>query len=413
MTFLGGLLVGVLASFSTKWFTHPPLIGLPATVPFLVLIVMLLVIPKSKLPGSQFGRKALVASVPKASRRVKFTVTLVAGVGLLLVPQFVGARLPVWTTGVAYVLVFASLSLLTWGSGQISLCHAAFLALGTTTMARLTAHHVPWLLALLLAGLSVVPAGAVVAIPAIRLSGLYLALATLGFGIFMQDVVYPSGLMFGNSLNAYVPRPHLGPIDATSDKSLYYAMLAVVTILVVLILGIQRGRFGRLLRALAESPTMLSTHGLGVNLTRVLVFCLSAFFAGVAGALAVTETGVASGLTFGPVQSLLLLAVLGLCGTGRIISPILAALLYGVLPGYATGLGADRQLVLFGGAALIAAVVLARRASIASWFGRVASESDFRRRAAPVIAPWRTRTAAVQRRRRSSSVTELFNETAS
>jgi ABC-type branched-subunit amino acid transport system permease subunit len=185
--------------------------------------------------------------------------------------------------------------------------------------------------------------------------------------------------MFGIQLDAQVPRPKIGPVDASSDKSLYYLMLAVVTVFVIGILAVQRGRFGRMLRALAESPTMLSTHGLELNLTRLLVFCLSAFFAGVAGALAVTQTGVASGVTFGPIQSLLLLVVLGISGTSRLLSPVIAALLYAVLPGYVTSLGADQKMLIFGGAALVGALILARKSELGAWFALLASSSEFRK----------------------------------
>jgi branched-subunit amino acid ABC-type transport system permease component len=387
MTFVGGLVVGVLAALGTKYFTEAPFTGVPASMPFLVLFLVLLVVPVAKLPGSRAGRRTLTMAAPR-SLRPRYAALLAPPVvvGLLLVPHVVGTKLPVWTTAVAYVLVFASLGLLTWGSGQISLCHAAFLALGTTTMSHLSEHGVPWLLALLLSGLSVVPAGMIVAIPAIRLSGLYLALATLGFGIFMQSVVYPSDLMFGLQLNATVPRPEIGPIDASSDTALYYVMLALVTVFLSMILLIQRGRFGRLLRALAENPTMLSTHGLGVNLTRLVVYCISSFFAGISGALLVTQTGVASSVTFGPILSLLLLAVLGMCGTSRLMSPVLAAGAFAILPSYVTGLGQNRQLLAFGIAAMTAAIVLARRRQLGLWAAQRAAATDVRRERTPV--PW-------------------------
>jgi branched-subunit amino acid ABC-type transport system permease component len=384
LTFVGGLVIGVLASFATKYLTSPHLTGVPPTVPFLVLIGVLLAAKAGSLPGSRAGRQVLVSTPPRMTARAKAIGGVVSGAALLAVPFVVGTKLPVWTTALAYVVVFASLSLLTWGSGQISLCHSAFLAVGATTMAHLTKAGVPWLAALLIAGLAVVPLGAMVAIPAIRLSGLYLALATLGFGIFLQNVIYPSGLMFSTALSVQLPRPRIGPIDATSNRTLYFVMLAIVVVLVAGILAIQRGRFGRLLAALAESPTMLATHGLGLSLTRLLVFCLSAFFAGISGALVITQTGAASGVTFGPIQSLLFLCVLGVSGTTRLRSPAIAAVLFAVVPGYVTGFGADRQILAFGALALLAAVLLARRNSMAASIGRRAASSDQRRHRSPV-----------------------------
>ena len=91
--------------------------------------------------------------------------------------------MPLWTNALITVLLFSSLALLVWVSGQISLCHAPFVALGATNMSHMQDKGVPWALAVLFAGLLTVPVGVLIALPAIRLSGLYLALATLGFGI--------------------------------------------------------------------------------------------------------------------------------------------------------------------------------------------------------------------------------------
>jgi branched-subunit amino acid ABC-type transport system permease component len=387
LTFVGGMVIGVAAALATKVFTEQPLTGLPPTMPFLVLIAILLVAPVAKFPGGRAGRRNLVASPAAAKTPGHLAAAAVVAAILVAVPFVVDTKLPVWTTGLAYVVVFGSLALLTWGSGQLSLCHASFLAVGTTTMAWLSEQGVPWVPALLLAGLAAVPVGAVVAIPALRLSGIYLALATLGFGIFMQNVIYPSSLMFGVQLTATVPRPVLGSIDTSDGRTLYFVMLTTVVVCVAGILAFQRGRFGRLLGALAESPTMLSTHGLSTTTARLIVFCASAFFAGIGGALAVTQTGAASAVTFGPIQSLFYVAVLGIAGTRRLWSPLIAALLFSVLPGYASSFGSNRQLLVFGSVAVIAAVGLARRRDLADWVATAAHRSEFRRGRGPAAIP--------------------------
>jgi ABC-type branched-subunit amino acid transport system permease subunit len=138
---------------------------------------------------------------------------------------------------------------------------------------------------------------------------------------------------------------------------------------------ISRSRLGRLLRAMAETPTMLATHGLSVNMTRLIVFCISAFFAGVAGALVVTQFGAASGVGYGPIQSLLFLAVLAICGTRLLRSSILAAALLAVVPGYLTKFDVDRQTFAFGLVAVGAAIVIAKRAEITALFVRSAAPS--------------------------------------
>jgi hypothetical protein len=180
---VGGLVVGILASLSTKWFTTGLLAGLPPALPFVVLFVVLLVFPKRYLVGRSF---AVPRSRPawRAPASLQLSGGLLLLLGLALVPAFAGIHLTDWTTAVATVIVFLSLGLLVRTSGQVSLAHVAFTAIGAAAFSHLTVGSgVPWLLALLLAGLIAVPIGAILAIPSIRLSGLYLALATFGFGI--------------------------------------------------------------------------------------------------------------------------------------------------------------------------------------------------------------------------------------
>jgi ABC-type branched-subunit amino acid transport system permease subunit len=301
---------------------------------------------------------------------------------LLVVPLLVNAKLPVWINFLSSFVLFGSLALLVWTSGQISLCHAAFAAVGATSLAHLTSAGVPWALALPLAGLTVIPVGAVVALTAVRLSGLYLALATLGFGILMQNVVFATGPMFGKGIYVAVQRPYLGDAAAT-DTQLYYVFLVVAALVGATLVLLNRSRLGRLLRGLAEAPVMLATQGLGVNSLRLIGFCFSAFFAGIAGAMLVSQTGSASGVGYGPLQSLLLLAVLGLSGTRLIRSAVVAAFLYALLPAYATSLTSDWQPVAFGVAAIAAAVVISRAESARRWFGAAAAGSADRLRHGP------------------------------
>jgi ABC-type branched-subunit amino acid transport system permease subunit len=223
---------------------------------------------------------------------------------------------------------------------------------------------------LLLAGLITVPVGALVAIPAIRLSGLYLALATLGFGVLMQDVIFPTYWMFGSKLSVSARRPHLGPFNGANDKHFYYLVLGLAVACVLVMTVISRSRLGRLLKAMAETPTMLATHGLGVNMTRLIVFCISAFFAGSAGALVVTQFGSASGVGYGPMQSLIFLAVLAICGTRLVRSSILAAGLLAIVPGYMSKFDVDRQTFAFGVLAIAAGIVIAKRSEIMAFLNQ-------------------------------------------
>ena len=354
LTYLGGLVVGVTAALATKFTQpHPVLSGAPAAVPFVILFVVLLVTPRRKLVERAAEPRPEPDRAPLPRSLVAGAVA-VAAAGLLLVPAFAGPRLPVYTNGLAFVLIFLSLGLLVWTSGQISLCQAAFAAVGATTLSHLTSGAgLPWMIALVLAGLATIPLGAVVAIPAIRLSGTYLALATFGFGILVERVVYRFGVMFGGLGFREAPRPRLGFIDATGDRAFYYLSLVIVVAGCAMVLGIVRSRLGRLLRALGDSPAGLEAQGLKTNTTRVLVFCLSAFLAGIGGALLISGVGTVNGNTLSALNSLLWLAVLVAVRTRSVVpAAFLAAAALAVVPTYAREFFTSYSTMLFGLAAI-------------------------------------------------------------
>ena len=358
ITYLGGLAIGVAAALLTKFLnTTGPIAALPATLPFLVLFGALLVVPKQHLieRGSQAVRRPLA---PRTfSRRTRLVG---AGAGLamaLAVPGLVGTKLGLYTTALAYVILFASLSLLVRMSGQVSLCHIAFAAVGATTAARAIDAGIPFPVAVLLAGLVAVPVGAILAVPAIRLSGVYLAIATFGFGLLVQRLFYPSFLMFGPNLFLTAPRPKLGGINVHTDTGYYYVVLAVTIACVALVALIRASRMGRLLRAFADSPTGLNAHGTNTTELKVLVFCTSAFLAGIGGALIGPVTGTATQVSFDLGISLLLLAVLFVAGRQPLLSAVLGAVFYIVIPGYIDNADVRAYTpVVFGALALVAAI---------------------------------------------------------
>jgi ABC-type branched-subunit amino acid transport system permease subunit len=260
-------------------------------------------------------------------------------------------------------VLFLSLGVLVRSAGMVSLCQVSFAAVGAAGFGHLAgASGLPWLPSLLLAGLFAVPFGAVVAIPAIRLSGLYLALATLGFGILMQQEMYSQSFLFGSFarvLNA--PRP--GVLGLSGDKAFYYLLLIALGLSIALVAAIGRSRLGRLLRGMADSPTALSTHGTNIQVTRVLVFCLSAFLAGVSGALYSQLSGKINADSFQAFTSLILVAVLVIAGRGAVSSALIASLAYFVVPAYINSARLNDYLgVIFGVAAMLAALASARPA---------------------------------------------------
>ncbi|MFC4950040.1 ABC transporter permease subunit [Pseudonocardia sp. GCM10023141] len=182
-TYLGGLVIGVASALSTKYFPDGLLSGLPSALPFITLFLVLLLSPKRVL-----GHRALLAPPHAPAWRVPGPVQTAGGLALIaavaLAPIYAGFHLGDYTSTLAYVVLFLSLGVLTRLSGQVSLGHVTFMAIGACAFAQLSEHFdLPWGVTLVLASAVAVPVGALLAIPAIRLSGLYLALATFGFAI--------------------------------------------------------------------------------------------------------------------------------------------------------------------------------------------------------------------------------------
>jgi ABC-type branched-subunit amino acid transport system permease subunit len=386
LTYLGGMAIGVGAALSTKYVTNvPALSGFPPSFPFIVLFVVLVFTRRGRLVefGASVTRRATTSKPPRRPRALGSVAILAAAA---LAPTLAGPRLPVFTTAVVFVLMFASLRLLVVTSGQVSLCHAAFAAVGATTFSHFnTGAGVPWLFALLATGLVTIPLGAIVAIPAIRLSGLYLALATFGFGLLLERLVYPMGLMFGKTGLRTLSRPSIAGVDFSGDRAFYYFCVVAVACGVLLTYLVNHSRLGRLLRALADSPVGLATRGTNVNITRVLVFCISAFLAGVSGALLAAQTGIINGTTFRFFLSLTLLVVLAISGRGEIAAPVIGAVIFSIVPAYITSEAfTTYQPVIFGVSAIGAALASSASIDLAGRFHQAAERARSRGRSSPV-----------------------------
>ena len=283
LAFAGGILIGVGTSVISKYVVQISwLAGLPNSLPFILLFLALLVLPRWRLMPPSMVERRLPTNYRGAPRARALVAVLVVAC-LAVIPLFAGDKIASFTEGLSLMIVLLSLGLLIKTSGQISLCHAAFMAIGACAFAHLTQdNHMPWAIAFLLSSLIVVPLGALIAIPAIRLSGLFLALATFAFGIMIEQFFYPLNIMFGQvGAGLTVPRPSF----AVGDNAYYYFVLGAVVLTGAVIIAIHAGRLGRILRGLSESPLALTTFGLNANVTRVIVFMISSFLAAVGGIL--------------------------------------------------------------------------------------------------------------------------------
>ncbi len=202
VTFVGALAIGLAESILLRYEVALPDLagGVSRALPFVILILIMLVTPRSKLVPATVSenRPALQWHGPTKMRIAAYILVVGA---LATVPLWASSRMlvPYWASALTTTLIMLSLGLLVRTAGIVSLCTAAFAAIGAVAFSQFAVEAgMPWLLAVLLAGVVAVPiGGALVAIPAIRLSGLFVALATLGFGLLVERFLYKQDFMFG------------------------------------------------------------------------------------------------------------------------------------------------------------------------------------------------------------------------
>jgi branched-chain amino acid transport system permease protein len=231
-----------------------------------------------------------------------------------------------------YAIVGLGLMLLVGFTGQISLGHAAFLAVGAYTEALLQAAGWPFWLTLPAAALLSAAVGIVVGLPALRLKGIYLAIATLAFGVIVEEIAARWESITGGNSGL-----HLKPIELLGrkfdgDADFYYLVLALTTLAVVALANLLRSPTGRAFVAIRDSE--ISAACLGVNLARykTMSFALSAALTGVGGALYAHKVTFISPEQFTLLVSIELVTIVILGGVGSLHGAVFGAAFIIVLP---------------------------------------------------------------------------------
>jgi branched-subunit amino acid ABC-type transport system permease component len=359
-TFIGGCAIGVASALLQNYTTSTPsLQDLPSSLPFLVLFIVLLIAKPGSMPTQVALRRPRVDRFTAPPLGVSVALGAVLLGLVVAIPSFVGPKLPVYISAAGFVIVFLSLGLLIQTAGQISLCQGVFAAIGAVAFSRLNLSlGVPWPVALITAGAIAAPIGALVAIPAIRVKGIYLALATFGFGILMVNLVYGTSVMFGTGSALVVDRPKLGLINLASDRAYFYVVIGISLMAILAMIYLQRSRLGRLLRGLADSSLALTTFGVSVNTTLVIVFGISAFLAGIGGAVLAAGTHAAGPADYGSLNSLEWVVVLAISGRNLIRSAVVAAILLAIVPAYLPQSWINYEPIGFGVLAIITALLV-------------------------------------------------------
>jgi branched-chain amino acid transport system permease protein len=294
--------------------------------------------------------------VPSADRFVNGKTLRVAALAagtavLILLPQAVSSYRSFQFVYVGiYFIALIGLNALTGHSGQISLGHGAFMAIGAYTTAIVATHAgVGELWTIPLAGVVGGLAGFLFGYPALRLAGVYLALATFAVAIALPSLAkrFPGLTGGGTGISLDQPKAPFG-LPLSTTHWLYVLTWSIAAVLFAASWLLLRRRFGRTLRAVRDSEVAAASIGIDAALYKRLAFGISAFYAGVAGSLMAIAIAYVNPDTFPATLSILLLTGAVVGGLGSIVGPLLGAFFVEFVPLYAQDISRDAPSVVYG-----------------------------------------------------------------
>ena len=317
MTFVGAVVVGCLESYLTGYLPQNEFLpGLRLAAPALLLLVALLLFPHGQLRGRD--RQLSQVPLPSVRGTLAFGGVIVA-FGVVLATVLGEADLVTYGQIFAFGVIALSFVPLAGYAGQISLCQLSMAGIGAIVCARFGAEGQWW--ALLATIVITALVGAVIALPALRLSGIYLALGTAAFAVILDRWIFtlPSfhigdteiALFDQGSVELTGPSLFGFHIDTPAETTVFAAVcLALATLAVA---ALRRGLLGRRLVALRDSEAAFATLGGSLLVTKVIVFAISAGIAGLGGALygMQLQSVTADQFNFIAGLSIFLIAVLG------------------------------------------------------------------------------------------------------
>jgi branched-chain amino acid transport system permease protein len=346
-TFLGAIVLGLAGSYVVGYFPADDWTwtgNFRVSLPMIALFVILLFLPQDRLRGVAMRSRERFRT-PSIRSAVVAAVALVVGMWLLrglLAPTAINDL----AFGMTAAVIALSLVLLTGYAGEINLAVLSFGAIGAIVV-----HHFgvtgsgndarSTLLGYAAAAVVCAVVGALVALPSLRLRGLYLALSTMAFGVFVSNMVlreiterqlpliHTRFTIFPDS-NLRVPRPEFGPVDLAAMPTFLMFLTVLFAVLGVGLVALRHSSFGRRLTAMRDSPAAAATLGQSLVTLKLSVFMLSAAIAGVGGALMTAQIGSANLDRFDIFLSLSLLMLTVVGGIGYVSGALFGGILFGV-----------------------------------------------------------------------------------
>ncbi|GAA2772986.1 ABC transporter permease subunit [Streptomyces showdoensis] len=359
LAFAGGLALGVVQNLVAGYASFAEgLTGFRTAVPFLILFAGLVLLARRERAAGTAAADPppddRLAGLGQLRRWGPWAVA-----GALLCAAFYTVTTPFWSgilaQGLAIGLVFLSFAVVTGLGAMVSLAQATFVTSAALVAGLLMSRGWPFAAAALAGTAVAALLGAVVALPALRLGGRSLALATLALAFLADQVLFQFGWLRNGDTGWEIPRPVLGPLDLSDDRAMGVALVLLSAAGVAGLTRLRNSRRGRAMLAVRSAPAAAAASGVSVVRTKLLVFTLSAAIAGFGGVLYASYNTRITATDFPAMTGLVWLAVVVAAGVRRPQYAVLAGLVFAVAPqllaAYVTD-SAHLPVVLFGLAGL-------------------------------------------------------------
>jgi branched-chain amino acid transport system permease protein len=328
MTVVGAFIVGLVEQYAKAYLPNSGFLSAAKTaVPMIVLFAAVILMRQERLRTSTVSTLR-VPHVPSLTRSVIAGAVFV--VAAIVVAQFLSpVNLAYGGAALAVAVALLSLVLLTGYGGQISLAQMTFIGIGAYAMAHISSGGS--LLGVVGAMAATAACGALVALPTLRVRGLYLALATISVAYAMDQVFFQHYLgPYGQGLT--VSRIHIPGLSTKTDRTFFVVIAVIFALVAIGVLAIRRGRWGRRLAALNDSPQACATLGLNVNWTKLAVFAVATGIAGLGGVLFAGNQHLVVADDFQMFNSLTLLLILLIGGRNTVAGAFLGGVFYALYP---------------------------------------------------------------------------------
>ena len=275
-------------------------------------------------------------------------VMVVLGLGAGLALTLNGYWVFVLAQVALLAIVGVGLNVLIGLTGQMSFGHVGFYAIGAYTVAILTTKAgISFWLAWPLAAVIGAACGALLALPALRVKGPYLAMITIAFGFIVEHGIVEAGALTGGQNGIMgIAGPALGSL-AQGERAMALLAIAAAGLALAVYAWLSRGTWGAAMRAVRDAETASESIGLNPLAIKTVAFAVSALCAAAAGALFAPLSGFVTPHTFGFIQSILFVLVVMLGGAGSVAGPLVGAVIVGLLPELLAGME-EYRLLFFG-----------------------------------------------------------------